>query len=60
MNKTQRENLAKYSYDISKLLFAAFVLANIMSDKFYIYLVIIGIFGTMFFIILGYILNQKE
>ena len=53
MNKTQRENLAK-------LLFAAFVMANIMSDKFYIYLVIIGIFGTMFFIILGYILNQKE
>ncbi len=60
MNKTQRENLAKYSYDLSKLVFAAFVLANIMSEKFSLLLVIFGAAVTIVFMLTGFFLNKKQ
>lgn len=60
MNKTQRENLAKYSYDFSKLIFAGFVITNIMSEKFSLSVFIAGIIGFVSFILTGYALNQKE
>jgi hypothetical protein len=60
MNKTQRENLAKFSYDIAKLIFAAFVLANFMSEKFSILLAVFGTCIVAGTVILGYNLNKKE
>lgn len=60
MTKTQRENLAKYCYDISKLMFGAFVLANIMSDNFSVMLTFFGFGGMIFFIFAGLYLNHKE
>ena len=55
MNKTQRENLAKYSYDLSKLVFAGFVIANIMSERFSISLIVFGIVATLILLLIGYI-----
>jgi len=60
MNEIQRENLAKYSYDISKLALGGFVVANIMSDKISVQLAVAGIIVAIIFICIGYVLNNKQ
>ncbi|MBI3814622.1 MAG: hypothetical protein HY279_09190 [Nitrospinae bacterium] len=60
MIKRQRENLAKYCYDMSKIMFAALVLGNIMSERFSPLGFWLGIIETVLFLILGYLLDKGE
>jgi uncharacterized membrane protein len=60
MNKMQRENLAKYAYDVSKLVLGGFVIANILSETFSLRVLSVGILVAIVFLVLGYFLNKKE
>ncbi|MBI4689000.1 MAG: hypothetical protein HY754_01810 [Nitrospirae bacterium] len=60
MNKKQRENLAKYSYDLSKIMVTAPLLGNLLSDKFSIYAFWFGLISAFIFLIVGYVLDKKE
>jgi len=60
MNKEQTKNLAKYSYDISKICFALIVLGQIIQpDGFKAWDVIIGLIITIIFLVFGYLLDNK-
>jgi hypothetical protein len=58
MIKRQRENLAKYCYDISKIMVAVPVIGNIMSDRFSLLVFWAGIIGADIFLILGHFLDK--
>lgn len=60
MNKKQRENLSKYSYDLSKLMVAAPMLGNILSERFSNNAFWLGLVSALVFLVLGYILDIKE
>ncbi|MCH8317577.1 MAG: hypothetical protein IIA88_03635 [Bacteroidetes bacterium] len=60
MNKEQTKNLAKYSYDISKITLATSVFGQIIHpDGFKAWVVIIGLIITIIFLIFGYLLDSK-
>ena len=57
----QKENLAKFSYDIAKIILAITVLSPIAKlETFHLSLFIGGFMVTMLFFVLGYILDAKE
>ena len=59
MNKKQRENLARYCYDISKIMVAVPILGNSLSEGFSLRAFWMGIGAAMGFLILGLVLDQK-
>ncbi|PIU83570.1 MAG: hypothetical protein COS68_03315 [Elusimicrobia bacterium CG06_land_8_20_14_3_00_38_11] len=60
MTGKQRESLAKYLYDISKINFTVLVLGQIISQKFILWIFITGMVSTIIFLIFGYLLEQEE
>jgi len=57
MNKKQRENTAKYLYDISKGIALVAVIGNIVKDQWNISNLIIGLLAAIGFFIWGYVIN---
>ena len=60
MNKKQRENLAKYTYDLSKIMVTAPLIGNMLSDKFSTLAFWLGLSFALIFLIIGYMLDHKE
>ncbi len=57
----QKDNLAKFSYDIAKIILAITVISPIAKpETFHLSLFIGGFMVTMLFFVLGYILDAKE
>jgi len=60
MNKEQTKNLAKYSYDISKICFALIVLGQLLQPAgFRTWVFIIGIITTIIFLYIGYFIDKR-
>lgn len=57
MNKKQRENTAKYLYDISKGVALVAVIGNIVKDQWNISNLIIGLLAATAFFIWGYVID---
>jgi hypothetical protein len=57
MNKKQRENTAKYLYDISKGVALVAVIGNIVKDQWNISNLIIGLLAATGFSIWGYVID---
>lgn len=57
MNKKQRENTAKYLYDISKGVALVAIIGNIVKDQWNISNLIIGLIAAIGFFIWGYVIN---
>lgn len=57
MNKKQRENTAKYLYDISKGIALVAVVGNIVKDQWNISNLIIGLLAATGFFIWGYVID---
>ena len=57
MNKNQRENTAKYLYDISKGIAIVAVVGNIVKDQWVISNLIIGLIAATGFFIWGYFVD---
>jgi len=57
MNKKQRENTAKYLYDISKGIALVAVVGNIVKDQWNISNLIIGLLAAIGFFIWGYVID---
>lgn len=60
MNKKQVDNLAKYNYDISKLVMGVAVIGNLISDQFSSKALWIGLGVAVIFLIFGNILDRLE
>lgn len=61
MTKKQTENTAKYLYDISKIIFAAVVLGNLLAwEKFSSFTFIVGLLGAVLTFVVAYLLDGKE
>lgn len=61
MTKRQRENIAKYLYDISKIIFTLAVLGNLLTkEKFDILAFLFGIIFSASTFISAFILDKKE
>lgn len=58
-NDKQRENVAKYCYDISKLLAVTCVITPFIQGES-ILDIIVGILSTIGFFVVGYIIDCKE
>ncbi len=57
----QKDNLAKFSYDIAKIILAITVISPIAKpETFHLSLFIGGFIVTMLFFVLAYILDAKE
>ncbi len=57
----QKDNLAKFSYDIAKIILAITVISPVAKpEAFHLSLFVGGFIVTMLFFILGYILDGKE
>jgi len=57
MNKKQRENTAKYLYDISKGVALVAVIGNIVKDQWNISNLIIGLLAAIGFFIWSYVID---
>ncbi|MDL1962874.1 MAG: hypothetical protein LWW98_00805 [Deltaproteobacteria bacterium] len=57
MNKNQRENTAKYLYDISKGIALLAVVGNIIKDQWVTSNLIIGLIAAIGFFIWGYFID---
>ena len=60
MNEKQKDNIAKYSYDISKGFFLLTIVNQYISRNMTILDFIIGSFFTISFLVLGYLLNKNK
>ncbi|MBI3322713.1 MAG: hypothetical protein HYZ94_03420 [Candidatus Omnitrophica bacterium] len=61
MTKRQRENVAKYFYDISKIIFATVVLGNLLAtERFNVLSFLLGSVVAYFCLEWGYTLDGKE
>lgn len=61
MNEKQKNNLAKFFYDIAKIDFAALVVAQFAnSNNLKYWILIIGIIATIVPLIVGFLLDKKE
>jgi hypothetical protein len=57
----QKDNMAKFSYDIAKIILAVTVVSPIAKpETFHLSLFVGGFIVTMLFFVLGYILDAKE
>ena len=59
MNKKQRENLARYAYDISKIMVAVPVLGNALSAGFSLRAFWLGIVAAIVFLVVALLLDRK-
>lgn len=59
VNSRQRENLAKYAYDLSKLMMAIPVLGNLVAPQFSNRAFWAGIVAASVFVVLGYLLDRE-
>ncbi|MEA3357802.1 MAG: hypothetical protein U9R17_00070 [Thermodesulfobacteriota bacterium] len=57
MNKNQRENTAKYLYDISKGIALVVVVGNIIKDQWNITTLFLGLLATLAFFGWAYIID---
>ncbi len=60
MNKKQIDNLSKFCYDMAKLVPGLAVIGNLVSDKFYLKALFIGLITGVGFFFTGYMLDKKE
>ena len=60
MNRKQLDNLSKLCYDITKLVLGIAVIGNIVSDKFNLMSISIGLISGVAFLFIGYMLDKKE
>ena len=60
MNRKQIDNLSKLCYDITKLVLGIAVIGNIVSDKFNLMSISIGLISGVAFLFTGYVLDKKE
>ena len=60
MNLVQRDNLAKYCYDLSKVTATGFIIANLVSGKFSVAFAIFGAIVSIGLLLLGYYINRKS
>ena len=60
MNLTQRNNIAKYCYDVSKGILLLTVVNPFITHKIIIIDLITGMFTSGIFFILGYFLNRED
>jgi len=60
MNRKQIDNLSKLCYDMTKLVLGIAVIGNIVSDKFYLKAILIGLITGIAFLFIGYMLDKKE
>ena len=60
MNRKQIDNLSKLCYDMTKLVLGIAVIGNIVSDKFYLNAILIGLITGIAFLFIGYMLDKKE
>ena len=58
MNGKQRENTAKYLYDLSKIVFTFTVVANAVSDKFRANVFWLGLLAAALLFSLAYVLDS--
>ncbi len=59
MNKQQWKNLARYTYDVSKLMVAVPVLGNLIAPRFSDFAFWIGIATAAMFLLFGYLLDRQ-
>ena len=59
MNKQQRENLARYAYDVSKIMVAIPVLGNVLSTSFSGLAFWLGIGAAGIFLVFGYLFDSR-
>lgn len=58
MTKEQQQNLAKYLYDISKIIFATIVLGPLIQPvSFKIWIIMSGIIATIIILLFAYLLD---
>jgi hypothetical protein len=60
LNKKQRENLARYAYDVRKIMVAVPILGNALPEHFSLRAFWLGIGAAIIFLILGYLLDHRE
>ncbi len=61
LNKKQKDSLAKYVYDLSKVVFTLSVVGQLIAGKeFKLWVFISGIIMTVLFFILGLTLEKEE
>jgi len=60
-NEPQKQNLAKFLYDIAKIIFGVIVVSQILKpQEFKVWIFISGIASMVIFFFLAYILDGKE
>ncbi|MEW6246833.1 MAG: DUF6722 family protein [Nitrospirota bacterium] len=60
MTQRQRENLARYAYDVSKIMVAVPILGNSLSEHFSLTAFWLGIAAATIFLLLGFLLDRRE
>ncbi len=60
MNKKQIDNLSRLCYDIFRLMVGLPVLGNVLSDKFSIKTLWIGVIIALVFLVIGLLLDRWE
>jgi hypothetical protein len=60
-NANQKNNVAKYCFDVSKVLLAIIVIAPLVREEAsHFYLTIGGVFLALMFFLIGYLIDSKE
>lgn len=60
-SEKQKDNLAKFSYDVAKIILAIIVIGPLAKpESFHLFLFIGGYFVSMLFFVLGFLLDAKE
>jgi hypothetical protein len=60
LNKGQRETLAKYAYDLSKIMEAVPIVGNALSDTFSLKAFWLGLAAALSLPLLGFLLDRKQ
>lgn len=59
VNKTQRQNLAKYFYDLSKVVITIAAITNVFSSEFDVTNFWLGVVATIILYLIGFFLDGK-
>jgi hypothetical protein len=60
LNKKQRENLARYAYDLSKIMVAVPILGNSLATSFSVRAFWFGLAAAGSFLLFGLLLDHKQ
>lgn len=60
VTKRQREDAAKYLYDLSKIVFALAVVGNLLSEHFKPSPFLLGLAAALVFFVAAYILDKED